>query len=47
MTMVSGNPELTDLSKLAFIWEIVNFDDETGIMEIQVNYTEAIWISAS
>ena len=36
-----------DLEKFEFVWEIIEFDEITGQMLIQVNFTNAIWISAS
>ena len=36
-----------DLEKFEFVWEIIEFDESTGQMLIQVNFTNAIWISAS
>jgi hypothetical protein len=36
-----------DQTKFDFIWEIIEFDESSGKMLIQVNFTNAIWISAS
>ena len=39
--------ETIDQSKFDFIWEIIDFDLSHGVMLIQVNFTNAIWISAN
>ena len=35
------------MAKFEFDWELEEFDDATGIMLIQVNFTAATWISAN
>ena len=37
----------TDITKFNFVWEIIEFDMNTGQMLIQVNFTNAIWISTT
>ena len=44
---VAPHSEIADPSKLEFVWELIEFDNSTGIMLIQVNFTTAIWISTS
>ena len=44
---VAPHSEITDPSKLEFVWELIEYDNSTGIMLIQVNFTTAIWISTS
>ena len=50
LTLVPGSVELPadfDYSNLGFVWEITSMDFQTNTMLIQVNFTNAIWISAS
>jgi hypothetical protein len=35
------------MAKFEFDWELEEFDEATGIMLIQVNFTSATWISAN
>ena len=43
---IRPNEETPDLSKLQFLWELINFDYKEGLMLIQVNFTNAVWVSA-
>jgi hypothetical protein len=44
---VAPHSEILDVSKLNFVWELTEFDNTTGMMLIQVNFTTAIWVSTS
>lgn len=41
-----GSTEI-DASKYTFVWELTEYDQISGVLLIQVNFTEAIWISVN
>ena len=46
LTVQPSSVDSVDLTKFDFVWEIIEFDESSGLMLIQVNFTNAIWISA-